>query len=233
MQVPDRTTPIARLLTLSLYSESAMGQYPASFATSPETAAQLRVLYDMLTVGRGALTLAQSEYLAAVLNCIAPRVAVMLIDMRADSVARSAKRGADDAGKDIALAVFPEGVSPIIRPVGQSEVNALRALEGRIQAAAPRWPEAAAWNERIAAVRTSYETALTNRTNVLTEAANKRAVRNAARESFLNTYASVAAQIKGLFPRDKTTQDVFFEDVRSRGGEDEGEAEEGVILPVV
>ena len=233
MQLPDRTTPVARLQTLSLYAESAIGQYTETFATSPETTAQLRALADLLSTGRGALTLAQSDYFAAVLSCIAPRVAVMLVDMRADSVARSAKRGADDAGKDVALAVFPDGVSPIIRPVGQSEVNALRALEGRIQAAAPRWPEAATWNERIASVRARYETALANRATALNEAANKRAVRNAARESFLNTYASVAAQIKALFPREKTMQDIFFEDVRSTAGEDDVEPEVGVVLPVV
>ena len=233
MQTPDRTTPIDRCASLSLYTESVIAQFGETFTPSPEAATQLPLLSDVLATSRGTLTLTQSAYLTAVLQCIAPRVAVMLIDMRADSVVRSAKRGADDAGKDVALAVFPDGVSPIIRPIGQSEVNALLALEGRLHAAIPRWPEAATWQERIATVRARYETALSNRASALNEAASKRAVRNAARESFLDTYASAAAQIKALFPRDKTMQDIFFDEVRTRGAEAEGEAEEGVILPVV
>ncbi len=74
-----------------------------------------------------------------------------------------------------------------------------------------------ATHARIVEVRTRYETALRNRTTALNFASSKRALRDAAKEDFLDTYARVASAIKGLFPRDRVMQDIFFEDVRASG----------------
>lgn len=224
MQLLERNTPVDRCESVTRYAESALLQYIEAFEPPPEEAEVLRAQIVSLRTGRISLTTKQADYRTAVLDCIAPRVAVILVDLRADSVVRSAKRAADEAGKDVAAMVFPEGVTPIVKLVGQTEVDALIALEGRILAAAGRWRDAAATHARIVEARTRYETALANRTTALQLASSKRALRNGEKESFLDTYAKVASAIKGLFPRDKALQDIFFEDVRSTGGDaDEGE----------
>jgi hypothetical protein len=217
MQHPARNTPIDRCESATRFAESAILQYVESFEPPAETADALRAQAAALLTGRVALTTKQSEYRTAVLDAIASRVAVLMVDLRADAVTRSAKRAVDDAGKDVAAMVFPEGVTPIVKLFGQSEVDALIALEDRILAAEGRWSEAMATHARIVEVRTRYETALRNRTTALNFASSKRALRDAAKEDFLDTYARVASAIKGLFPRDRVMQDIFFEDVRASG----------------
>lgn len=227
MQVPDRKTPVTRCESLARYAESALLQYIESFNPPAEEEVQLRANIAQLFAARSELTTKQDDYRTAVLDCIAPRVAVAIVDFRADSVTRSAKRAADEAGKDVAAMVFPEGITPIVKLFGQSEVDSLIALEGRIAAATGRWSDAAATQARIVEARTRYEAALANRTAALNLATSKRALRNSAKEDFLDTYAKVASAIKALFPRDKTLQDVFFDEVRSAGGEGDGEDEAG------
>jgi hypothetical protein len=217
MQPPARNTPIDRCESATRFAESAILQYVESFEPPAETADALRAQAAALLTGRVSLTTKQSEYRTAVLDAIASRVAVLMVDLRADAVTRSAKRAVDDAGKDVAAMVFPEGVTPIVKLFGQSEVDALIALEDRILAVKGRWSEAMATHARIVEVRTRYETALRNRTTALNFASSKRALRDAAKEDFLDTYARVASAIKGLFPRDRVMQDIFFEDVRASG----------------
>ncbi len=224
MQHPTRSTPIDRCDGASRYAESAMAQFIESFDPPADEVLLLRAQIAALLSGRTTLMLKQDEYRTAVLDCIGPRVAVILVDLRADAVARSAKRSADEAGKDVAAMVFPDGITPIVRPVGQSEVDALIKLEARVLAATSRWSEATAIHERIVQVRTRYEAALALRATALNAAASKRALRDAAKEDFLDTYAKVASAIKGLFPRDKALQDIFFEDVRSASSDNEVEA---------
>ena len=227
MQHPDRNTPVSRCESASRYAESAILQYVEAFEPPAEVADLLRAQAAALLAGRVSLTTKQADYRTAVLDCIPSRVAVAIVDLRADGFTRSAKRAADEAGKDVAAMVFPEGVTPIVKLFGQSEVDSLIALEGRIAAAAGRWSEAAATQARIVEARTRYEAALANRTTALNLATSKRALRNSAKEDFLDTYARVASAIKGLFPRDKTLQDVFFDEVRSAGSEGDGEDEAG------
>ena len=221
MQLPDPKTPVARCEAAARYTESALAQYVEAFEPPAEQATQLRAEAALLRAARTALTTEQDAYRTAVLDCIAPRIAAVLTDMRADAVVRSAKRAAEDAGKDVSAMVFPEGVTPIVRLLGQSEVDALVTLEGRILAVVSRWSEATATHARIVQARTRYETALTNRNAALSAAGSKRALRNSTKDAFLDTYASVANRIKSLFPRDKTLQDLFFEDVRKSGGDDD------------
>lgn len=227
MQLLQPNTPVDRCESVTRYAESAILQYIEAFEPPAAEAEVLRAQAEALRTGRVALTTKQADYRTAVLDTIAPRVAVMLVDLRADSVVRSAKRAADEAGKDVAAMVFPEGVTPIVKLVGQTEVDALIALEGRILAAASRWTDAAATHARIVEARTRYETALANRTAALNLASSKRALRDGSKEDFLDTYAKVTSAIKALFPRDKALQDVFFEDVRRAGGESEGEDDAG------
>lgn len=161
----------------------------------------------------------QAAYRTAVLSLIPLRIEVKLVDLFADEVVRSVKRAADDAGPASSAAVFPGGVTPIVKPFGRSEVTQLRALEGRL-AAVSGWAGSAEQHARVTAVRRLYETALTNRENGMIAAADARALRDSAKEDFLDGYAEVAAGIQQLFPRDRKRQDVFFEVVRSRAADD-------------
>ena len=215
MQLPSRDTPVSRCETLAHFTAASSRRYVALMEPTAEIASQLVGIVNALEGGLATLMATQDAYRSGVLACIAPRVEVKLVDHKADNEVRSGKRAADDAGKDVAAAVYPDGTTPIIRPIGQSEVNELRLLEGRILAAVPRWTGATASHARIAHVRTQYETALTNRSNALSAAAHKRALRNAAKEDFLDLFAKAAGTIKALFPRDRAVQDIFFDDVRA------------------
>lgn len=165
----------------------------------------------------------QSAYRAKVVALVPARVEIKLIDLKSADIVRSVKRRADEAGKSVSAAVFPGGVTPIIRSYGASEVAGLQRLEGLI-AAQSAWSDRETERARIATVRGEYETALKNRADAMTAAAAARAQRDVAKEDFLDAYAAVAGAIKELFPRDRARQDVFFDKVRARStdaGEDE------------
>jgi hypothetical protein len=227
MQRPDRRTPISRCEAAALYAQHAFRRYAALFAPGPETAAQLEAAAKTLEEAKDALVRAQAEYRDATVALLASRVEVKLIDLKADDVVRSVKRAADEAGKDVARAVFADGITPIVKPVGASEAKALRALEGRI-AAASRWQGREAQASRVEAVRAEYEAALAARAEGLRAAADKRALRDAIKEDFLDAFTRVAAVIEGLFPRDRPRQDVFFDTLRasSARGIDDDEPDE-------
>ena len=215
MQVPNSKTPIQRCETASKFAQDAMRRYPTFFKPEPEVAARLENLAGSLGVGTGALMSAQGGYRAAVIDLIPHRVAVKLSDLRSAEVVRSVKRAADDAGAEISEAVFPGGIEPIIKPFGQTEVDELRKLEGRI-AAATSWADRTAQLARIVEVRELYEKALKDRKDAMMAAAGQRAVRDSVKEDFLDVFATVAAAIKGEFPRDKKRQDVFFDKLRAK-----------------
>jgi hypothetical protein len=225
VQTPDHKTSIPRCETASLFAQDALREYPAVFKAEPELAAQLENLANTLGVGTGALLAAQSTYRAAVVALVPHRVRVKLVDLRSAEVVHSVKRAAEEAGEEVAEAVFPGGVTPVIKGYGQSEVAALRALEGRI-AAATRWADREAQLARIVEVRELYEKALKDREEAMIDAAAKRAIRNAVKEDFLDVFATVAAAIEGKFPRDRRRQNVFFDKLRAKKAADEDHGDE-------
>jgi hypothetical protein len=173
-----------------------------------------------LGTATAALLARQQEYRAAVVALVEVRVALKLIDLRSSDEVHSVQRAAEDAGKAVgkavAAAVFLGGITPIVKPMGSSEVTALRLLEGRI-AAARDWTGREAQGARVTTVRTAYQDALRRRAEGMATAASKRALRNAAKEDFLDAFASVAASIQKLFLRDRARQNVFFDVLRHAG----------------
>jgi hypothetical protein len=165
---------------------------------------------------------AQGVYRERVLDLIEPRVEVKMVDLKADDVVRSVKRLAEDA--KVADRIFPFGVMPIVKPVGQSEVDELQKLEERISGSIG-WADKDAAQARIAAVRGEYETALGRRRAALSASGSARALRDSTREEFVNLYASAMGTVKALFPRDKATQDAFFDAVRTASDDGDDEAE--------
>ena len=226
MQTPIRQTPVTRCEALAYYAIAATRRYSILLHPPEDVVASLAAIAANLESGVTGLSTSQAAYRTAVLACIGPRVEVRMVDTMADDVVRGAKRSADGAGKDIAAMVFPDGITPIVKPVGQSEVTALIALEGRIEAAPPRWSDAEVQLGRVRSARIAYESALRERTTAMSHAASRRALRDTAKETFLDIYASSTAAIRALFPRDKALQDLFFEETRAASGNADDAADE-------
>ena len=222
MQQPLPNTPVAKCETLARHLVASIRRYIAVFAPAPEVRAELEALGARITAGSVALVAAQGVYRERVLDLIEPRVEVKMVDLKADDVVRSVKRTAEDA--KVADRVFPFGVMPIVKPVGQTEVDELQKLEERISGAIT-WSERGAAQARIAAVRAEYTAALDRRRAALSASGAARALRDSTREEFINLYASAMGSIKSLFPRDRATQDAFFDVVRSPSDDGDDEAE--------
>jgi hypothetical protein len=215
MQLPDANTPIARCDGLSRYTQAALHRYGEVFELAADVKAKLESLAASLATATEALNSAQDVYKKSVLALIRGRVDLKLVDLKADEIVRSVKRAADDAGEDVSGAVFPNGITPIIKPIGPAEVDALAALDARILATA-KWPAKDAQHARVAAVYAEYKAALEARRTGMGEAAQKRALRDAAREDFLDTFAAVAAGVRSTFLRDRARNEVFFDTVRAK-----------------
>lgn len=209
MQLPTPRTPVSRCIALGMYCPAMLAKFPRN--------AVLGSLASTLGAATGNLDTAQKAYAAAVLALIPKRVAVKYADHVSDKVVRGVQRQAeiadDKKGGKIGAAIFPGGVTPIIRPVGNTQVIEMRALEGRLEAAGALWPSAMAEKGKIMAERIAYETALTERRTAMETAADLRAKRDAAKEDFLDVYAATAARVKAEFPRDRPMQDLFFDRV--------------------
>jgi hypothetical protein len=223
LQLPTPKTPVSKCAALGLYSQTMLGQFPANAA--------LAALSTTIGAATSALTAAQGAYAEAVTALIVPRVLVRYADYSADLAARAVQRAAETAdgakGGRIASALFPGGVTPIVRPVGATQVAEMRALEGRLEAAMSSWPGAAAEKAKITGERTKYEAALAARKTAMEKAADLRAKRDAAKEDFLDVYAASAARVKAEFPRNRPMQELFFDRVYDAVVADDTEEPDG------
>ena len=235
MQLPTPKTPVSKCIALGMFAEGMFGEIPDN-----PVLAELSAAVGDVTAG---LSTAQSTYAAAVLAIIPPRIKVKYADFISDKVVRSVQRAAETADGEkngkIAAAVFPQGVTPIVRPSGQTQCDQMRALEGRLEAAQPIWPGAAAEKAKVAAERVKYEAALAARRTAMEAAATLRAKRDVAKEDFLDVYAAAAGRVKEQFPRNRVMQDLFFdrvvdavvEDDDAEGGDETEPAADPAIPP--
>ncbi len=218
MQTPTPKTPVVRCVQLSSYAHRMLSK----FTQNPALAA----LADKMLASQQVLADRQTAYLQAVNAIIFARVDVKYADFTADNGVRMAQRAAELAdgkvGGPIASRLYPGGVTPIIKPVGATQVHEMRDLEGRYDAVTALWPEAAAEKQKLVTLRTSYEEALESRRAAKQRASDLRAARNLAKEDFLTVYAEIAARVRAEFPRDRKMQDLFFDEV-SADVDDAGE----------
>lgn len=209
MQLPNPKTPVSKCAALGLYTQTMLAQFPANPA--------LAALSTTVAAATSALTAAQTAYAEAVVALIAPRVLLRYADHSSDLAVRAVQRAAETAdgakGGKIASALFPGGVTPIVRPVGATQVAEMRALEGRLEAAMTLWPGAGPEKAKITDERVKYEAALAARKTAMEKAADLRAKRDAAKEDFLDVYAATASRVKGEFPRNRPMQELFFDRV--------------------
>ncbi|HVK65276.1 MAG TPA: hypothetical protein VM694_12420, partial [Polyangium sp.] len=61
-----------------------------------------------------------------------------------------------------------------------------------------------------------YDNALTARRNAGQHARDMRAARNAAKDKFLHKYVEIMSRVEAEFPKDRATQDLFFDEVRTK-----------------
>lgn len=221
MQTPTKKTPVSKCINLARFAETMFSKFPKNPALTALTAT--------LAAARGTLTASQDAYAKAISEIVHTRAEVRFADYIADKGVRSAIRAAEDAdgrknGKIVSM-LAPQGITPIIKPVGATQVKEMHDLEGRLEAAAGAWAGALATRAEITTLRTNYEAALENRRAATQKASNARATRDAAKEDFLDVYAEITARVKAEFPRDRPMQDLFFDAVSEDGApaEDAGD----------
>jgi hypothetical protein len=219
MQNPTAKTPVTKCLELATYAIRMFGKFPTNVV--------LTALAAELTTVKNNLGNAQQTYALALDELLNARVDVKFENHRSDRRIRQTQQKAElaDAKKNgpIATMAFPEGSTPITRLIGDSQIQAMADLEGRLNSITNLWPEAANEKADIANHRESYAAALKSRADISQNIRNKRALRNAAKEAFLNKYAEITSRVAAEFPRDTTSQDLFFDDVRTKSALDEAE----------
>jgi hypothetical protein len=213
LQVPASKTPIARCVQLALYS----GQMLSRFPQNPN----LQQLAARMDSAGAILDDVQAKYIASVKTIVRSRVDVRFADWSSDNVIRMAQRAAEIAdgkvGGTIASRLYPGGITPIIKPIGATQVQEMRDLESRYEVLSATWPQAASEKDKITTARKSYEDALGARRDALQNAGNARTARDLAKEDFLSVYSEIASRVKAEFPRDRKMQDLFFDEVSSAG----------------
>ncbi|MRG94457.1 hypothetical protein [Polyangium spumosum] len=204
--LPNAKTPTARCELKSLYTRTMLEK----FADVPA----LNGLAGKLEGATSALLAREGAYQQKIKELIVVRVEVQFTNRLADQVVRLALKRAEiedgRPGGRIVTVLFPNGSTPIIKPVGGRQVKEMRALEGRYTESAAIYPAGSDELDKITAARVRYEQALEARRLGMEAAAQARSARNLAKEEFLDVFAEVANRIKAAFPRDKKTQDLFF-----------------------
>jgi hypothetical protein len=221
---PTIKTPVDRCEYMSLHTCAMLRKF--------KSVAALDGLADKLEDATSNMLKKHDIYREKVKALVVLRVEVRYIDLESDNVVRMRLKQAEIAdgkpGGRVVATLFPNGSTPIIKPVGATQVKEMRALEGRYVEVEGIFPTAADERKKVEAARTEYEAALVGRNKGMEESAQARAGRNLAKEEYLDVFAEVAARIKAAFPRDKRMQDLFFLEERTAGSiEDGSEGGEG------
>lgn len=221
--LPTMRTPIERCEEKSLHTQAMLSKF------SDVTA--LMGLDTILASATNTLLARQSELVAKRKALILLRVEVAMCDRVSDKVVRACQKRAEiedgKAGGRITTTLFPNGSTPIIKPVGSTQVDEMRQLEGRYDNVASIYSGAADDRSKVATERTRYESALVARKNGIEQVTQARAARDLSKEEFLDVFVEVAARIQAAFPRDKKTQELFFLKDAAARDDDEPETSSG------
>lgn len=219
MQMPDRRTPTTVCLRLSAFHRLVLGRFT-----------QHQRLATRVDQAERQLRTAQDTFLAALEALVEPRAKVHVIDYFSDQRVTLLHLGAKtaDSGRDgpTVEALFPQGKTVVVEPIGKAQVDEVRKLEARL--AALGGALAAEHLQPLQNLRTEYEAALADRNTRLTDLGGKRQLRDAAKRVWLDAYAANQGAVKESYPRDRRLQDLFFDDFRAsrRVAAEDGEDEE-------
>lgn len=220
MQTPNSKTPIPRCLALAHYAAWMLGKFASN--------SDLVALSQQMTAAADALEAASTAYEDSKRAIIRARVDVKYADFLSDSEVQNLLRRAELAdgksGGPIYRVLAPDGKTPLIKPFGQSQVDVLEDLKGRIEAATPLWADAPKELGTVQKIQTDYSTAITTRTTAWNTAKKLRVARNVAKDQFVTAYVHITLEVKQLFPRDPRMQDLFFDEVEKDQNEPEAEA---------
>jgi hypothetical protein len=222
MQTPSMDTRVSKCIEIATHSIRMFGKFPAN--------AVLTALAVEMTTAKDNLAAAQQHYEAAVQAILPARVDVKYENHVSDRRVRLVQQKVEIAdGKKngrIAALVFPDGSTTITKLSGDSQINAMSDLEGRLESVVSLWPDAATEKADIAKNREAYAAALKYRNDLEQIVRNKRALRNAAKEVFITKYAEIASRVAAEFPRDSVMQDLFFDEVRAKSALAEADEDE-------
>ena len=226
MQTPTQTTPVSKCLDLAGYAARMLSKFACQAAFA--------ALEDKMRAGAAELAAAQGEYEKAVKAILPTRVDIKYENYVSDRRIRLSQQRAEIAdgkrkGRILSL-VFPEGSAPIIRLFGASQVEAMTDLEGRLAAAQSFWPEAEAEKVELGVFRMRYQAALESRQIAAQDARDLRAARNAVKDRFLTMYVEVMARVEAELPRDRVSQALFFDEVRTRSALATADTNEGDVV---
>ncbi len=212
MQSPTKITRVSKCLDLASYSACMLGKFTSHPA--------LLGLDVKMAEGAAELAAAQETYEKAIKAILPTRVDVKYENHVSDRRIRLTQQKVEIAdgkrGGRLAGLVFPEGSAAITKRLGASQVEAMIDLEGRLVSTESLWSDAQAERLDVAKHRQQYQAALESRHIAGQKAQDLRAIRNAAKDKFLVMYAEVMSRVEAEFPRDKGTQELFFDEVRTR-----------------
>ncbi len=231
MITPNQKTSIARCQELGLYTEHMLGKFPDN--------PRLGALVPRMHAGNDTLEAMELAFRAELRALMRLRIDVDFENYRSDLRVRRTRKAVemhdDRRGGRIAAQVLPDGSLDFSRIQGAKQIEAMRSLEARLAAAQDIWPEALTELGDIIVHRMRYGAAVAARDEGLRRVQDLRLQRNAAKERFLHLYAEIASLVAAEFPRDRTTQELFFLDAyesSGRSSEDDQDGEPGDDLPV-
>lgn len=161
------------------------------------------------------------------------RVAVRFANFEVDQLIRTCSKAAEiaDGGRrgPVFKAAFPEGVGPVIAPLGARQMKPTEKLLERLEKSkdAAVVAFAAEWMPKIAAVLAKLKAAAEAHTAARKAHDQAFAEEVALRTEHRRSVDRLMGQVRAAFPGDRDRQNIVFPQMDEGGadGEDEGEAE--------
>jgi hypothetical protein len=110
-------------------------------------------------------------------------------------------------------ALFPNGLDAELRPIGSSQVVAAVALRERLDTQPAAAKVKAQVMDDFDKALGSFKSAIDARQAGDAKVSQARATESGARERFVSAYDSNIGAIRQLFPRDRTHQNLHFDDI--------------------
>ena len=218
MEIPSSTLAAERLLPLGEFHLAALAE-----------TLELSDLGVTFLAVHTELDVAAALRVAAERALIAVRVAIRFAERGVERQLRATSAGAaaldGKQGGAIQGVLFPDGLNAETRPRTAKQVEAARRVLNRLHTATLAEP-----------LRASHEEALITRANALAAALETRKAAYAtlgaaiaqelsSRDDFVRAYDANAGAIRQRFPKDRETQDLYFDTLSTRKAEHAEEEE--------
>ena len=218
METPSSNLAAERLVPLGVFHLSALSQTP-----------ELTDLHDTFAPVLAELEAAANNRLSMLKALIPVRVTVRFAERGVERSLRGLNAGAvaldGKAGGPIQAVLFPNGLNAETRPRTAKQVEAAQRVLNRLHTASLAEPLRAAHEEALIRSTNALVTALDARKAAYQNLGAAIAAELSSRDDFVRAYDANAGAIRQRFPKDKETQDLYFDAVSSRKAEDAEEEE--------